>query len=250
MLIQSLLKRVVAILVTAVVTVPAIAASNNEAAEIKTVKQVFKTMVGGEEPEIVSPSPIAGMYEVVSGAQVVYISGDGRYILQGDLFDISQKQNVTENARSQARKKLIDSADESTMIVFKPKGVETKYTITVFTDIDCGYCRKLHKEIDTYLKEGIKVRYMSFPRAGLNSESYYKAVTVWCSKDQQAAITEAKSGKPMKQLDCKNPVADHMKLADAFGVTGTPTIVMSTGAVIPGYVPAKTLLQYLKKGSI
>jgi thiol:disulfide interchange protein DsbC len=197
---------------------------------------------------VISPSPIPGLYEVVAGAQIMYVSIDGRYLLQGDLYDLDHRENLTESTRATQRKKLIDGVDESTMIIFKPENKKVKHKITVFTDIDCGYCRKLHREIQTYLDEGIEIRYLAFPRSGANTKSYYKAVTVWCSDDRKAAITEAKSGTPQPRKDCKNPVLKHMDLADRFGVSGTPTIVMDNGDVVPGYVPAKRLAAMLSSG--
>jgi thiol:disulfide interchange protein DsbC len=131
------------------------------------------------------------------------------------------------------------------MIVFKPKA--TQHVIYVFTDIDCGYCRKLHSEIDQYLKLGIEVRYLFFPRAGKDSDSYFKAVTVWCAKDRNAALTKAKSGENLARKQCDNPIDEHMALAEAMGANGTPMIVTEKGVIMPGYVPAEQLLKMLEE---
>jgi len=220
----------------------------DDAAAIANVKTVFKEMVSGREPDLVSPSPIDGMYEAVFGAQVMYISADGRFLVQGDVYDLTSKRNLTETTRTTARKTLISTLDPAEMITFTPK-VAMKHQITVFTDIDCGYCRKLHGQMDEYLAEGIEVRYLAFPRAGMNSKSYDKAVSVWCSDNRQQAMTEAKAGKALAQKTCDNPVAKHLALAEQFGVTGTPTIVMSSGEVVPGYVPPKRLIEMLDQGA-
>jgi len=129
--------------------------------------------------------------------------------------------------------------------VFRPKG-ETKHTVTIFTDIDCGYCRKLHREVARYTKAGIAIRYLAFPRSGPNTESYFKAVTVWCSDDPRDALTRSKSGEKLARKTCANqPVDAHMAVAEKVGVSGTPTIVLADGSVIPGYVPADRLAAIL-----
>ena len=216
---------------------------NKQVGEVKEIKRVFSEVIPGATPDMVTPSTISGVYEVVYGAQVIYMSKDGRYAIQGDLIDLKSRVNLTESARSAQRTKLVKKIDESSTIVFEPQKV--KHTITVFTDIDCGYCRKLHREMDQYTDLGIKVRYLAFPRSGINTDSYYKAVTVWCSDDKKKAMTDAKAGVKQDRKDCENPVKDHMKLAEQFSVSGTPTIVMENGEVVPGYVPAARLSRML-----
>lgn len=211
--------------------------------DIANIKKVFSAIMPETKADIIEPAAMKGLYQVVFGAQVLYISPDGRYIIQGDLIDLKNKENITEEARAIQRAKLVKSIKDKNAIIFSPKVV--KHTITVFTDIDCGYCRKLHRERNTYLDRGIRIRYLSFPRAGLYSSSYYKAVTVWCSKDRKKALTEAKAGMKLKRLNCDNPVKSDMALAEKFGVTGTPTIVLDSGEVIPGYVPAAKLAAIL-----
>lgn len=221
-----------------------VAVSADERADIDNIVQVFSKILPGETPEVVSPSVLPGMYEVVYGMQVMYMSNDGRYVLQGDIIDLDKRENITEAVRSGQRLKLVKTLDPSTMIVFKPKE-KTKYVLTVFTDIDCGYCRKLHRQIDEYLAKGIEVRYLSFPRSGIDTKSYYKAVTVWCSEDKHDALTRSKAGEKLPKKECDNPVKDHMKLAEKFGVSGTPTLILENGDVIPGYVPPDRLAPLL-----
>lgn len=131
------------------------------------------------------------------------------------------------------------------MIVYAPKQV--KHTVTIFTDIDCPYCRKLHKEMQSYLDAGIEVRYLAFPRAGAGSESYKKAVSVWCAKNREEAMTRAKRGETVKSESCKHPVDRHLALVQRLGVNATPTIFLENGRRIPGYVPAQRLLQILEQ---
>jgi thiol:disulfide interchange protein DsbC len=199
----------------------------------------------GKEPTSIKPSPIKDLYEVTIGSQIFYLSEDGKYHFSGDIIDLDTKQNVTDEKRDSLRKAALDAFGEKNMIVFGPK--VPKHTITVFTDIDCGYCRKLHNEIADYTKLGIKVRYLAFPRAGLASESYTKAVSVWCADDRQKAMTNAKQGGNLPTKTCDNPVAAEYALGQELGVTGTPALVLENGKIYPGYAPAKQLFDILEK---
>jgi len=193
--------------------------------------------------ERIEPAPVSGLYEVVVGPRLFYMSADGRYLLQGNILDLKTHENITESKLAKAKKSALDQVPEDKMVIFSPE--HPKHTITVFTDIDCGYCRKLHRDIGDFMKEGIRVRYLFFPRAGLDSPSYHKAVTVWCSKDRKQALTDAKAGKELAPLTCDNPVQEHMLLGELMGVTGTPAIVLEDGRLLPGYVPAKRMAMYL-----
>jgi thiol:disulfide interchange protein DsbC len=192
----------------------------------------------------VKPAEVKGLYEVIVGANIFYVSEDGKYLLQGRLVDVSARKDLTEEKLADTRKHAIEKIGQENMIVFKPK--IGKYTITVFTDIDCGYCRKLHSEIDQYLAQGITIQYLFFPRAGKGSDSYNKAVSVWCAKDRNAALTDAKKGNTPPDKTCENPVDEHMKLGADFDVKGTPMIVTEKGNIYPGYLPAKQLVEALE----
>lgn len=210
------------------------------------VKKALTTSMPTAKIESVKPSEIKGVYEAVIEGNIFYVSEDGKYLLQGHLIDVKAKKDLTEEKLSAEHKKDMDAMGEENMIIFKSK--IKKYQISVFTDIDCGYCRKLHSEIDQYLAEGITVRYLFYPRAGKGSESYNKAVSVWCAADRNAALTAAKQGKPLENKQCKNPVDAHMALGEKFGARGTPMIVTEKGTILPGYVPAKQLAQGLASG--
>jgi thiol:disulfide interchange protein DsbC len=220
-------------------------ATAGEAEDISNIKQVLSKLMPQATPDSVKAAAIPGMYEAVYGPQVIYVSSDGRYMLEGDLYDLKNRINLTETKRRAGRAKVINAIDEKSMIVFSPEKDKVKYTITAFTDVDCGYCRKLHKQIKQYNDLGIAVRYLAYPRSGVNTPSYYKAVSVWCSADRKEAITEAKSGAKMERKDCDNPVKAHMAAAKEVGVTGTPTLVLQSGQVIPGYVEPKRLIKIL-----
>jgi thiol:disulfide interchange protein DsbC len=200
----------------------------------------------GVKAEDIRPSPIGGVYEVLLGADTAYVSADGRYIIAGDLYEIDTRKNLTEAGRSTARIKALSKLDERDMIVFKPAVV--KHTITVFTDVECGYCRKLHGEVAELNKLGIEVRYAAYPRAGPGTDDWRKMEAVWCSKDRRNAITQAKLGKDVKGENCgATPVAKQFELGEGMGVRGTPAIFTKTGNYIGGYLPPEDLLKQLEE---
>ena len=209
----------------------------------KSLSKIFP----GVTPDKIAPSPMEGVSEVLIGPRLMYVSNDGKYLLQGSLIDLKTRTDIGEERRDGIRLDALNDLGEEKMIVFPAK--EQKHVITVFTDIDCGYCRKLHDEMDKYNEMGITVRYLMFPRAGIDSPSYKKAVTVWCSKDQQDAMTRSKSGENLPNVTCDNPVKEEYELGQLIGVRGTPAIVMEDGAMLPGYVPAARLVKALEAGS-
>ncbi len=192
----------------------------------------------------VKPSEVKGLYEVVVGAKIFYVSEDGKYLLQGRLVDVAARKDLTEAKLNGTRKLAIEKIGVANMIVFKPK--ISKYTVTIFTDIDCGYCRKLHSEMDQYLAQGITIQYLFFPRSGKDTESYTKAVSVWCADDRNAALTAAKKDQKVPAKTCENPVDEHMQLGADFDVKGTPMIISESGTIYPGYLPAKQLVEALE----
>ena len=189
----------------------------------------------------------AGLFEVkLANGDLVYSVEGGQYLLSGDLYSVEGDAlvNVTEQARNEQRLAALAALDPADVVSFGPEG-EPKKVIYVFTDIDCGYCRKLHSEIDQYTDRGIEIRYLAFPRAGLNSASYDKYVSAYCGADQHASLTAAKAGQPVPSATCDNPVAEQYALGQAMGVSGTPSMVMDNGQMIPGYVPAPQLAEQL-----
>ncbi len=233
---------------------PAAVSADSKKDEIKLIKaQVMKELKS--EPGSIKESPISGLYEVAVGSQIFYFYKDGRYVISGDLFDMKEGLNLTQTARSKAQMaalrtpkpeniEALNKMGEKTMIIFAAKG-KVKHTISVFTDIDCGYCRKLHNEMSKYNAHGITIRYLAYPRAGVGSASYKKAVSVWCADDRKKALTIAKNGGAVKEKTCDNPVKAHMALGQKFGVNGTPALVLENGQLYPGYVPADKLIKLL-----
>lgn len=190
-------------------------------------------------------APIKGLFAITSGTKIIYVSGDGKYAMEGELFDMRNGENLTEKQKDLVRAKMLGALDERDMIRFSPD--DTRHTITVFTDVDCGYCRKLHSEIPMLHDAGIAVRYLGFPRAGPGSETYEKMVSIWCAKDRRKAMTDAKAGKKIPGRQCKNPLQEHVDAGRRFGVRGTPAIVLEDGSLISGYLPAARLRELLEK---
>jgi thiol:disulfide interchange protein DsbC len=211
------------------------------------IRAALKKVVPDVKIESITPAPVKGLYEVMVGTQIMYVTGDGRYFVDGRIVDLNTREDVTEPRLSGARKRLVDAVGEADMVIFEPS-IAAKHTVTVFTDIECGYCRKLHSQIADYGKEGIRVRYLFYPRAGKGSPAYKEAVSVWCAGDASArrgAMTAAKSGQSIEEKSCDNPVDAHMTVGEDLGLRGTPAIVTDTGELIPGYVEPKKLAAQL-----
>jgi thiol:disulfide interchange protein DsbC len=223
-------------------TAPALAES-----DLQAFKRKLAERLPGATVDHVAPSAVKGIYEVgVDGGDIIYVSADGRYLLSGVMIDLETQENLTERVLTVRRAEVLLSVPEASMIIYEPDG-EVKHTITTFTDIDCPYCRKMHREMPLLNRMGIRVRYMLFPRAGVASNSYQKAVSVWCAEDQQGELTKAKSGAIPEVRECEHPVREHMALARRLGLQGTPYTITDTGRAIGGYVPAPELLESLDK---
>ena len=196
--------------------------------------------------ESVRPSPAPGIVEVqVINGPLLYATEDGGYFfLNGDLHQVSAAGavNLTEERRSLARKEQLAAVSLEDMVVFSPKG-ETRDYVSVFTDVTCFYCQKLHREVDQLNAEGVEVRYLAFPRGGINSDGAKKLATAWCANDQQTTLTELKAGMDLPVNDCADsPIAAQYQLGQEMGVSGTPAIITSSGMMIPGYRPAADLI--------
>ncbi len=201
--------------------------------------------IPGTRPEQLRVSPISGIYELTRGAEIAYVTADGKYAITGDLYDLTANDDLTETRRREARQRLMAAVPESDMVIFGPK--DPKYTVTVFTDVDCAYCRKLHSEIAEYNRLGVRVRYLLYPRTGPNTASWTKAEQVWCSANRNEALTRAKLGQELPAKPCpNNAVARSWALGRDFALDGTPAIVMADGELLPGYVPPDVLAKHLQ----
>lgn len=226
-----------ALLAAAAVLTPVQAA--DDAAAAATISKAL-----GITAENVRPSPVDGLYEIQHQREFAYVTADGRYLLRGDLVDLKTGEELTENRRRVDRLDVLAKLGSKKLIEFAPPPpVAAKYTVTVFTDIDCGYCRKLHSEIAQYNAKGIAIRYAFYPRSGPDTESWHSAEAVWCAADQRKALTDAKAGTQIKikGKTCENPIAEEYQLAQDMGIRGTPMMVLPNGDVYPGYVPASQL---------
>jgi thiol:disulfide interchange protein DsbC len=199
----------------------------------------------GVKPEDLHATPIPGMYELLRGSDAAYVSPDGKYAILGDLYETGTNNDLTENRRRDQRLKMLAAIPEAQMVIFGPENA--KHTITVFTDMDCAYCRKLHSQISDYNKLGIKVRYIAYPRSGPNTSSWTKAEQVWCAADRKTALTEAKLGKTLPGKVCpNNPVAKEYALGEQFNLQGTPTLILGNGEMVGGYLAPADLAKELK----
>ncbi len=231
--------RLCALLLLAV-SAGALAADTDKVAAARTA---IAAKFPGVKPDQIKPSPVAGVYEVGMGADTAYVSADGKFLFSGDLYEVETRTNLTEAGRSVARSKALAKLDERDMIVFGPAAA--KYTITVFTDVDCGYCRKLHGEVEQLNKLGVRVRYLAYPRAGPGTDDWAKMEAVWCSKDRNAAITKAKQGQSVEAKCGATPVAKQYELGEEMGVRGTPAIFTAAGDYIGGYLPPQDMVRQL-----
>ncbi|MGH8061293.1 MAG: DsbC family protein [Pseudoxanthomonas sp.] len=197
--------------------------------------------------DYVGASALPGFREAIVGGQVVLVSDDGRYLVQGQVLDMETKKELTQGspALGKYRRGLLDSIKAKDRIVFSPPN--PKYTIDVFTDVECGYCRKLHSEIAEYNRLGIEVQYMAFPRMGLGSQDHRDMISVWCASDRKQALTDAKSDKPIVAKDCKNPVDMEYNIGQRLGISGTPAIFAPDGTQLGGYLPPQQLREALDK---
>ncbi|MCP3675973.1 MAG: thioredoxin fold domain-containing protein [Gammaproteobacteria bacterium] len=220
----------------------------DEKADLQRVKQLIQTNIPNIDIASIEKSKMPGVYEILSSGSILYVSEDGNYLISGKLFAIDKGiKDLTSESMQRfdainipIRRDTISGVSEDDMIVFKADN--EKHRVTVFTDVDCGYCRKLHKEMDQYNELGITVQYMGFPRAGLGSGSHKKLQTVWCAADPNTAMDKAKIDREFGTDTCEDPLAEHYKIVKEFGLDGTPAIILESGQLVSGFVEADGLL--------
>lgn len=195
--------------------------------------------------ERIGDAPLKGFQEAIAGGQVVYVSNDGKYLLQGRMFDLQAQRDLSETAMARLRRDLLKSIPMRDRIVFAPPN--PKHTVVVFTDVECGYCRRLHTEIAEYNRQGIAVEYLAYPRMGLGSPDFEKMVAVWCAPDRRKALTDAKNDRPVKSAACTNPVTMQYNIGQRVGLTGTPMILAEDGTQIAGYLPPAELKKAMER---
>lgn len=221
-------------------------------AAAQMVQKAISKLSANAQVDSIEQAAMPGFYQVIASGQMIYVSADGKYLMHGDLIDLGKRQNASDDAWSRFRKAELAKVPVSDRIVFAPPN--PKYTITVFTDVNCGFCRALHEHIAAFNKEGIAVEYLAWPREGLTTTAgrptptYTEMVSVWCASDRKAAFTAAKGGHAPKPATCANPVKDEFNLGLKLGVTGTPMIIGPDGRTLGGYVTPEQLLQALQQG--
>lgn len=193
----------------------------------------------------INPSAMDSLYEVLTNRGVFYVSQDGQFLVHGNIYNLDNKmENITEKSLTALRLEKLKSFEKE-MIVYKAQN--EKHVVTVFTDTSCGYCQKLHAEMADYNKLGITVRYLAFPRGGVNSNAYNTMASIWCSEDPKLAMDDAKSRKQIEPKSCDHSITAQYELGQFFGVTGTPALVLEDGSLQPGYLPAPRLLNELER---
>jgi len=232
------------LLLSLLLSSPLIAADD----EVTKLQEKLSAMFPNEAPFTVSKTPVPGLFEVDFGDSFMYITGDGEYAVKGDIIHMLTNSNLTDIKRAENRLETMKDITDNNTITYP--AINKKTSMTVFTDIDCSYCRKLHSQMAGYNKLGIEVKYAFYPRAGIGSNSYKKAVSVWCADDQRSAMDAIKAGKRIEQLDCDNPVVTHVEVANKMGINSTPTLFFDDGTVLPGYIPPSRLAALLKQRKV
>ncbi len=205
----------------------------------QVVREALGRLVPDAQPDYIGQAPFPGFREVLLGGQVVYVSDDGRYLLQSQPFDLQARQPATSPGLKAFRRDALATAPQQDRIVFAPPN--PSYTVTVFTDAECGYCRRMHQQIGDYNRLGIAVEYLAFPRMGMASDDFRDMVSVWCASDRRKALTAAKSGQGVTRRQCTSPVAMQYTLGQRVGVSGTPAIFAPDGTQLGGYLPPQEL---------
>ena len=209
-------------------------------------EELARKIPGGARVEELRATPVPGIFEFTRDGDIAYVSADGHYAISGDLVELGSNVNLTEQRRRELRERELAAVPESDMLIFA--GKDPKYTVSVFTDVDCPYCRKLHAQIGEYNRLGIRIRYLLYPRNGPNTPSWTKAEQVWCSSNRNDSLTKAKLGQDLKGKACTDtPLARFWALGQKFNIQGTPAIVLADGEMLPGYLPPDVLLKHLQE---
>ena len=217
------------------------------AEDYEHVQNRLAALIGSDVEVALASTRIDGIVQVTAGTEVFFMTEDGQFFIQGRLVDLNTQDDLTELGKQGVRRQLLEEFDFSTLITYGP--THPDHEVVIFTDTDCGFCRRLHAMVDEYIEVGIAVRYAAFPRAGIGSSTYADLVNVWCSEDVNAAMDQAQLGQNIEQHDCTSPVESHFELGRKLGVTGTPFIVTATGEIFGGIVSAQELRSHLDQSS-
>lgn len=235
--------------VAATLMFAALAEAQDDDATLDAVRAKITAMFESIDAENINQGPIDDWYTIQQGSIVAYVSGDGRYLLQGDIIDLESQVNLTEQSRNEARRDLMATFGDDKTILFSPS--EIKHSVTIFTDVDCTYCRRMHSQIDEYLDAGIQVRYLLYPRNGPASKSWSTSEEVWCADDRSEALTAAKLDRGFETNQCDaSMISDHYVLGRDIGLSGTPAIVLQDGTLIVGYLAPAQLSMRLQQNAL
>jgi len=221
-------------------------ASDNETA-LDDLRANIKIHLSDIPIDHLAATAVPGIFEIISEGQVYYVDSTASFLFDGSMVDLKGRKNLTEQSMVAQNLRYIDAIGEENMLIYKSADTEPTRIMSVFTDLDCPYCQRLHSELGILLDAGITVRYLLYPRAGLNTQAHKNLESVWCTDDRQAAMTAAKSGKPVPSASCENPITEHAVLAQQLGITATPMIYLDDGQRINGYLDAQTLLEVINE---
>jgi thiol:disulfide interchange protein DsbC len=228
---------------TLIVASGTVAARNDAAADEAPVRGAITKMAPAAKIESIAKSAMPGVYEAMIDGQIVYVSANGEFLLSGALWHVNDHKNLTEPRYAQRRAAALSAITPSERIVFA--AAKPTHKITVFTDIDCGYCRKLHQQVQAFNDAGITIEYLLFPRAGVASPAYAQAVAVSCADDRNDALTQMMKGVTIAGAMCPNPVARTFEIGRSIGISATPTIVAEDGTLLGGYLEPGAVLAKL-----
>lgn len=220
-----------------------VAAAPSDAQAAARAREAIRKLAPNADIQYVGPAIIPGFQEVVAMRSTFFVSNDGKYLVNGKIFDVERTIDVTDHAYAGIRKEALAKVPKSERIVFAASN--PKHVVTVFTDVECGYCRRMHQDIAQYNAAGITIEYLAYPRAGMGSADAKLMEAVWCSADRKAALTEAKAGRPVPPKTCTNPVGRHHDIGEVVGLQGTPMVITSEGVALPGYMPPADMLRLL-----
>jgi len=219
----------------------------NESEQISQVREILKTNLPDIPVDHLASTAVPGIFEVISEGRVYYVDSTVSFLFDGNLVDLKGRKNLTETSMVAQNLRYIDAIGENNMLIYKNTDTEPSRHISVFTDLDCPYCQRLHSELDILLEAGIAIRYLLYPREGLNTQAHKNLESVWCASDQHAALTAAKLGELPSSESCENPIEQHVVLARQLRLSATPMIYLDDGQRINGYLDAQTLLEVINE---
>jgi thiol:disulfide interchange protein DsbC len=204
----------------------------------------------GSDPATLSiaETPIDGLVQVTMDSEIFFMTSDGQYFIQGRVVNLDTQVDLTELAQRGFRQQLLANLDTGSLLSYGPE--DAAHEVIVFTDTDCGYCRRLHALMDGYASAGIRINYAAYPRAGIGSSTYDDLVSIWCADHPQNAMDLAQTGQALEPKQCAAPIESHYELGRQLGIGGTPTLVTGSGELIAGYVQPDDLRQRLDQATV